>query len=157
VVPSLFPGGNFFGNESLAVDATAQALPVHDADLDFRHVQPTAVFGGVANLQPLQNAVLLTLILRYSRQEISRVTPSVQKRDGRRGEVRRGLRNGAQGNPKRSLGGRAAGGAGSRGPGGQARGCPAYGGRICPARSASFSRSMETASSICSVNSGSPK
>ena len=54
VVPSLFPGDNLFGDEVLAVDATAQALPVHDADLDFRHVQPTAVFGGVVELHSLQ-------------------------------------------------------------------------------------------------------
>ena len=40
-------------------DATIQTLPAHGTQLDFRHVQPTAMFGSVVNPEPLGQAASL--------------------------------------------------------------------------------------------------
>ena len=44
------PEGGFVG------DALLEAAARQDAELDFRHIQPTAVLGGVVKLQPLGDA-----------------------------------------------------------------------------------------------------
>ncbi len=46
-------GLNFSAEGSLIGDTPPQARSGQDAELDLRHVEPTAVFGGVVELQPL--------------------------------------------------------------------------------------------------------
>ena len=43
-------------------DATIQALSAHGTELDFRHVQPTAMFGSAVNPQPLGQAASLVRV-----------------------------------------------------------------------------------------------
>src|SRR4029450_3971578 len=40
----------------LRIDASVEALAAQHSDLDFDHVEPTCVLGGVVELQPSQNA-----------------------------------------------------------------------------------------------------
>ena len=49
-----FPSGDLGGDLLRAVEPPIQALPVHDADLRFRHVEPTAMLGRVMKLDPVQ-------------------------------------------------------------------------------------------------------
>ena len=49
-----FPSGDLRGDLLRAVETPIQALPVHDADLRFRHVEPTAMLGRVMKLDPVQ-------------------------------------------------------------------------------------------------------
>ena len=50
------PGVNFLGQSSRIWDSTIQTLTGKDAQMDFSNVEPTAVLGGVMNLQLLGNA-----------------------------------------------------------------------------------------------------
>ena len=51
-----FPGGDF-GDEALGVvDPAVQALAAQHADLDFDHVEPAGVLGGVVELEAAQDA-----------------------------------------------------------------------------------------------------
>jgi hypothetical protein len=54
-IPLAFPSCYFVRQSALAVQPTVQALAVHNVDLRFCHVQPTAVFGCVMELELLQN------------------------------------------------------------------------------------------------------
>lgn len=46
----LFPGGHFRRYQRLGVQPPVQALAIHDVDLRFGHIQPTAVLGGVSKI-----------------------------------------------------------------------------------------------------------
>src|SRR5262249_23283154 len=50
----LSPGRHFRRDQRLAVEPSVQALAIHDVDLRFRHVQPTAVLGGVMKFDLIQ-------------------------------------------------------------------------------------------------------
>ena len=52
-VARLFPVGHLVGQGGGVGDAAIQALPAQDTQFDLGHVQPTAMFGGVMNLQPV--------------------------------------------------------------------------------------------------------
>src|SRR6516164_8697166 len=54
VIPLALPGRHLLRAQGLAVQPPVQALPVHDADLGLRHVQPTAVLGRVVELDLVQ-------------------------------------------------------------------------------------------------------
>ena len=51
----LFPGRHFRRDQRLAVEPSVQALAIHDVDLRFRHVQPTAVLGCVMKFDLIQD------------------------------------------------------------------------------------------------------
>ena len=51
-IPRRLPGGHLAPQFLGGVDAPVQTLPGPDAQLDFRHVQPAAMLGGVVQLQP---------------------------------------------------------------------------------------------------------
>ena len=53
-VPRLLPGVDFRPQKVLAGDTPVQTLAAEDADLDFRHVQPTGVLGRVVELHATQ-------------------------------------------------------------------------------------------------------
>src|SRR5919108_5986790 len=53
-IPLLFPGRHFHRYPRLAVEPSVQALAIHDVDLRFGHVQPTAVLGGVMKFDLIQ-------------------------------------------------------------------------------------------------------
>ena len=53
-VPLVFPG-RYLGRDLLqAVQTLIKALPVHDANLHLRHVQPTALLRRAVELDPIQ-------------------------------------------------------------------------------------------------------
>ena len=54
-VSSIFPCCNFLGHQASIVQSAIEALAAHDIDFGLRHVQPTAVFGGVVKLDLVQD------------------------------------------------------------------------------------------------------
>ena len=53
-VTGLLPGVNLALQSVSTFNTPVQALPIEDADLDLRHVQPTRVLGRVVELHPAQ-------------------------------------------------------------------------------------------------------
>ena len=51
VVAAALPGGDFASHRLDAVDAPVQALPHHDIDLDFGHIEPAAMLRGIDELE----------------------------------------------------------------------------------------------------------
>src|SRR6478609_8612142 len=56
LIPLLFPGRHLSAQLFATADAPVQTLPRQHAQLDLRHVQPTAMLGRVMDLQPLDDA-----------------------------------------------------------------------------------------------------
>ncbi len=54
-VARFLPGGDLLLERDVIGDAPVQALPAEHAEFDFRHVQPTAVFGRMVQFQPIQD------------------------------------------------------------------------------------------------------
>src|SRR4029077_19327426 len=50
------PSGDFGLELFRIIDATIEALAAQHADLDFHHVEPAGVFGGVVELEAAQDA-----------------------------------------------------------------------------------------------------
>ena len=74
-VSSVFPCRDFLGHQASIVQSAIEALAAHDVDLGFRHVQPTAVFGGVVKLDLVQDP---TRLLRPERLVEARSVVGVQ-------------------------------------------------------------------------------
>jgi hypothetical protein len=55
-IAGVFVGSDLTPQRGLVWDAAIQTLPTLNAQLDFRHIQPTAVLGGVMELQLFQPA-----------------------------------------------------------------------------------------------------
>ena len=53
-VALLLPASDFRLQQPRGSDSLSGALPIHDPDFDLGHVQPTGVFGGVMELNALQ-------------------------------------------------------------------------------------------------------
>lgn len=53
-IAPLFPRPHFRLQVVFAAEASSQALPIHDANFNLRHVQPTGMLGGVVKLNPSQ-------------------------------------------------------------------------------------------------------
>ena len=55
-ITALLPSGRFITQGVLVGNARVKDLSVEDTQFDFSHVEPTAVFGRVMDLQLLDNA-----------------------------------------------------------------------------------------------------
>ena len=55
----LFPDCHFRRYQRLGVQPPVQALAIHDVDLRFGHIQPTAVLGGVMKFKLIQDPACL--------------------------------------------------------------------------------------------------
>lgn len=60
-VSGLFLGAELIDKQLFCWDSSVETLTIHDADFDFRHVQPGRVLGGIVKLDAFQDARRLFL------------------------------------------------------------------------------------------------